>query len=132
MAGLTVDERVQAAPASVRHAIHDFAAALASTGQFAALEAASERLRQDPVAQQAMQAYQTKQQSLQAMLMLNALSPEDQAELERLREAFLAEPAVAAYLQAEGDLRAVCQAAAGVLSEHLSLDFAAACSPGCC
>jgi cell fate (sporulation/competence/biofilm development) regulator YlbF (YheA/YmcA/DUF963 family) len=79
-----------------------------------------------------MQAYQAKQQSLQAVLMLNALSAGEQAELERLREAFLSEPSVTAYLQAEADLRAVCQTAADRLSEHVGMNFASACSSGCC
>jgi cell fate (sporulation/competence/biofilm development) regulator YlbF (YheA/YmcA/DUF963 family) len=79
-----------------------------------------------------MGAYQAKQQSLQMMLMLNAVSAEEGAELERLRQAFLAAPAVAAYLQAQEDLTAISQAAADLLSQHIGLSFAAACGPGCC
>ncbi len=121
-----------ASPTVVSRAAHDFAAVLAATGPFMALEAASDRLRQDRAAQHAMQAYQAKQQSLQAVLMLNALSTDEQTELEHLREAFLAEPAVTAYLQAEADLRTMCQAAADRLSEHVGLNFASACNAGCC
>jgi cell fate (sporulation/competence/biofilm development) regulator YlbF (YheA/YmcA/DUF963 family) len=119
-------------PAVVSQAAHDFAAVLAATEPFTALEAASERLRQDAAAQHAMQAYQAKQQSLQAVLMLNALSAGEQAELEHFRETFLAEPSVTAYLQAEAGLRTMCQAAADRLSEHVGLNFASACSSGCC
>jgi cell fate (sporulation/competence/biofilm development) regulator YlbF (YheA/YmcA/DUF963 family) len=127
-----LSEQELASPAVVPQAAHDFAAALAATWQFTALEAASERLRQDQAAQHAMEAYQAKQLSLQAVLMLNALSVDEQADLERLREAFLAEPSVGAYLQAEAELRAFCQATADLLSEHVGLNFAAACSSGCC
>ena len=118
--------------AEVRVAARAFAQALAESAEFQAYEQASDRLRQDKTAQRAIGAYQTKQQSLQAMLMLNAVSAKDQAELERLQQAFLSHPTVAAYLQAQEDLTAVCQAAADVLSQRIGLSFTAACGPGCC
>jgi len=83
-------------------------------------------------AQRAIEAYQTKQQSLQMLLMLNAVGQDEQVELERLRQAFLAEPAVAAYLQAHEQFAALCQEAADLLSRHIGLSFTAACGPGCC
>lgn len=118
--------------AEVRIAARAFAQALAESAEFQAFEQAADRLRQDKAAQRAIEAYQTKQMSLQAMLMLNAVSAEDQAELERLRQAFLSHPTVAAYLQAQENLTAVCQAAADVLSQRIGLSFTAACGPGCC
>jgi cell fate (sporulation/competence/biofilm development) regulator YlbF (YheA/YmcA/DUF963 family) len=118
--------------AEVRVAARAFAEALAESAEFQAFEQASDRLRQDETAQRAIGAYQTKQQSLQAMLMLNAVSAQDQAELERLRQAFLSHPTVAAYLQAQESLTAMCQAAADVLSQRIGLSFTAACGPGCC
>jgi len=118
--------------AEVRVAARAFAQALAESAEFQAYEQASDRLRQDKTAQRAIGAYQTKQQSLQAMLMLNAVSAQDQVELERLRQAFLSHPTVAAYLQAQENLTAVCQAAADVLSQRIGLSFTAACGPGWC
>jgi cell fate (sporulation/competence/biofilm development) regulator YlbF (YheA/YmcA/DUF963 family) len=132
MTEIALNEFELAPPSVVRKAVRDFAAALADTPQFKAFEEAAKRLRHDEAAQHAMGAYQEKQQALQALLMLNAVGAEEQAELERLRESFLAEPSVAAYLLAESDLRTVCQAAAGILSQHIGLDLAAACSSGCC
>jgi len=132
MTDFALNELELAPPSVVRQAASDFAAALADTPQFKAFEAAGERLRHDEAAQQAMEAFQTKQNSLQALLMLNAVSSEEQAELEQLRNAFLAEASVVAYLQAEADLRAVCQATADVLSQDVGLNFAAACASGCC
>lgn len=129
---LELNELEIAPPTVVEQAARDFAAALAETPQFKAFEQADYRLRRDPVAQQALQAYQSKQQSLQVMLMLNALGPEEQAELERLQQAFLSEAAVAAYLQAQTEVGALCQAAVDLLSKHIGLSFAAACGPGCC
>jgi len=118
--------------AEVRGAARAFARVLVETEAFQAFEQATERLRQDEPAQHAVKAFQSKQQSLQMMLMLNAVSPEDQEELERLRLAFLSEPSVATYLEAQERIAAICQAAADHLSQRIGLSFAAACGPGCC
>lgn len=121
-----------ASPSVVQQAVRDFAEALVNTPQFQAFEQASEALNRDENAKRAMLAYQKKQESLQALLMLNAVSVEEQAELERLRQAFMNEPAVSAYFQAQAELTAVCTAAADLLSKHLGLSFSAACGAGCC
>ncbi len=132
MTDVTVNELELAPPAAILQAARDFGQALAETQQFKALEAAGERLRGDRAAQGAMQTYQTKQQALQMMQMLNAVSPEEGAELERLRRAFLAAPAVGAYLQAQEDFTVLCRAAADMLTKSIGLSFTAACGPGCC
>lgn len=88
-----------APPSVVLQAASDFAAALAETPQFINFDAAAERLSKDSAAQKAIQAFQAKQHSLQMMLRLNAVSPEDRMELERLQQAFLAEPSVDADQQ---------------------------------
>ena len=120
------------AEAEARAAARAFAQALAESDEFQAFEQATDGLRQDETAQRAIEAYQTKQQSLQVSLMLGAVNAEDQAELERLRQAFLSHPTVAAYLQAQENLTAICQAAADLLSQRIGLSFTAACGPGCC
>jgi cell fate (sporulation/competence/biofilm development) regulator YlbF (YheA/YmcA/DUF963 family) len=127
-----IDELEVAPPAVVRQAAHDFAAALAAAPEFEALDEAAARLRADAAARQAMVAFQEKQRSLQAVLMLGAASVEEQAELERLREAYLAQPAVTAYFQAEEQLRVLCQQVAGTLSAYINFDYVAACGGGCC
>jgi cell fate (sporulation/competence/biofilm development) regulator YlbF (YheA/YmcA/DUF963 family) len=115
------------------HAAADaFAQALAESTEFQAFERYAERLSQDETSQKAILAYQNKQRSLQMMLILNAVSPEDQAELERLQKAFLDQPSVVAYLKAQEDLNTLCQAAANLLSERIGLSYTAACGPGCC
>ena len=121
-----------APPEVVRQAACDFAAALAETPQFNAFEEAADRLRHDEVAQHLIEAYQSKQRSLQVVLMLNTASAGDRADLERLREAFSANPSVVAYLRAQTELGAICQVANDVLSRHIGLSFAASCGPGCC
>ena len=121
-----------APPSVVLSAARDFAAALAETPQFQALEAATECLNHDPAARQILQALEAKQQALEPLLLLNSVSVEERAELEQLRLAFVNQPSVAAYFQAQADLKAICQAAADWLSEAIGLNYAAACGSGCC
>lgn len=121
-----------APPSAVRQAAGDFARALAGTPEFQAFEAASHALQQDTDAQAAMDAYQRKVESLRALLMLDAVAPEDQAELDRLRLDFATRPSVAAYSTAEQALAALCQDTANLLSADIGLNFASACGSGCC
>lgn len=121
-----------AATAEVRTAARALAQALAETPPFKAFEEAGGALDNDVPAQQAIAAYQARQQSLQMMLQLNAVSPEERAELNRLHQAMLAEPGVVAYLQAQDNVVILCRAAADLLSERIGLNFAAACRSGCC
>jgi len=99
---------------------------------YQAYVAASSRLETDSKARSALVALQRRQQALQAVSRLSAVSPEEQAELEALREAFVSVPAVAAFVAAESKLKALCQAAGSQLSQSLGIDFAGACSTGCC
>jgi cell fate (sporulation/competence/biofilm development) regulator YlbF (YheA/YmcA/DUF963 family) len=121
-----------APPSVVRQAACDFAAALAATQQFKAFEKTAECFRQDQTAQQAMEAYQQKQQSLQALLMLNALSDEQRSELEQLHSGFINQPVAQDYLQAQTELVSLCQALGDVLSEATGLNYSAACKVSCC
>lgn len=132
MTTLYGDELEVAPPAVVRQVARDFAAALASTAEFQALEEAAATLLEDATARQAMFAYQEKQRSLQGLLMLGALSIEEQTELEQLRQTYLQQPAAASYLRAETNLRTLCQQASAALSATIDFDFAAACGGGCC
>ena len=116
----------------VAQTARDFAEALSETPQFQAWEQAAWALRQDQAAQAMAQKLQTMQRELEPLLMLGAASGEQRSELERLRSAYLALPTVTAYVQAEDDLRTLCQAANTVLSQAAGLDFAANCVSGCC
>ncbi|RPI96741.1 MAG: YlbF family regulator [Chloroflexi bacterium] len=121
-----------APPSVVLSAARDFAAALAETPQFQSFEQASERFRQDRAAQQAMEAYREKQTDLRPLLMLNALSAEQTAELEDLKNAFVNQPVVQEYSKAQTELATLCQALGDALSESIGLNYAAACGVGCC
>lgn len=126
------DELEVAPPAVVLQAAHDFAAALAAAPEFQALEEAAATLRADAGARQAMAAFQEKQRALKAVFIHGAANGTGQAELEALRQAYLAQPAVVAYFRAEEALRALSQQAAGTLSAYINFDFAAACGGGGC
>ncbi len=132
MTDVALNELELAPPEVVRQSARDFAAALAETPQFKAYEEAAERLNHDVEAQRVIDEFQAKRQALQAQLMLNAVSEADKAELQRLQDAFSSTPAVMAYAQAQADLMMICQAAADWLSEAIGLNYAAACSSGCC
>jgi len=121
-----------ATPAIVRAAARDFAAALAETPQFKVYEQAAERFRKDQAAQQALGKYQEKQISWRALLMLNALSVEQKAELEDLQNAFVNQPVVQEYFKAQTELATLCQALGDTLSESIGLNYATACGMSCC
>ena len=116
----------------VAQAAHDFAEALSETPQFQTWEQATWALRQDQAAQTMAQKLQAMQRELEPLLMLGVAKAEQQSELEQLRSDYLALPTVIAYVQAEADLRTLCQAANTVLSQAAGLDFAANCASGCC
>jgi len=129
----TVLEDIEiASPSMVKQAARDFAAALAETPQFKAFEQTAYAFRQNQAAQLALQAYQQKQQSLRALLMLNALSAEQHDELERLESAFITQPVVQKYFTAQAELATLCQALGDALSESIGLNYAAACGVSCC
>jgi cell fate (sporulation/competence/biofilm development) regulator YlbF (YheA/YmcA/DUF963 family) len=128
-----LSEEIEIAPTSVvLQAARDFAAALAETPQFKTFEQAAFAFRQDRAAQQAMQAYQKKQQSLRALVMLNALSPEQHDELEHLQNAFTSQPIEQEYFNAQTELTSLCQVLGDALSQSIGLNYAVACGVSCC
>jgi len=132
MNAVTIPDLEMGLTGEVHQAARAFAAALATTPAFLAFEQAHDTLRGDAAAQRAGAAYQEKQQALHMLLMLHAVGAEEQAELARLRDAFLTAPSVVAMLQAQEALQALCRATTDVLSEAIDLDIAAACGPRCC
>ena len=84
MSDFALNELEVAPPEVVIQSARDFAAALVETPQFQAFEAATDRLNNDSIAQHAMKAFQAKQETLKAMMMLNAVSAEEREELEQL------------------------------------------------
>lgn len=121
-----------ASPAVVFAAARDFAAALAETPQFKAFEQAYEALSKDAAAQKALAAYQEKFNSLRALLMLNAVSEAERDEIEQLRNDYVTLPSVQAYANAQTEVTAICQQIAGMISESIGLNYAAACGASCC
>jgi cell fate (sporulation/competence/biofilm development) regulator YlbF (YheA/YmcA/DUF963 family) len=132
MSTMSIPDLEMGLTGEVHQAVRAFAAALAMTPAFLAFEQAHDALRGDAAAQRAGAAYEEKQRALRMMLMLGAVGADEQAELDRLRDAFLNAPSVAAMLQAQESLQALCHATADIVSEAIDLDFAAACGPRCC
>jgi cell fate (sporulation/competence/biofilm development) regulator YlbF (YheA/YmcA/DUF963 family) len=124
---------IEVAPTSVvKQSARNFASVLAETSQFKTFEQAAERFRQDQAAQQAMKAFQEKQRDWRALIMLNALSPEQRAELDTLKNAFVSRPVVEEYFNAQNGLATLCQTLGDTFSESLGLNYAAACGVRCC
>jgi len=119
-------------PAEVHRAARAFAAALAETPQFTAFKQADEALSNDTEAQQALSRLQAKAKSLRALLMLNAVSDAERAELDGLRDAYLTRATVRASAAAEGELTGLCQQAARIMSAATGMDYAATCGASCC
>jgi cell fate (sporulation/competence/biofilm development) regulator YlbF (YheA/YmcA/DUF963 family) len=128
-----VFDNIETAPPSVvLSAARNFAATLVETPQYQAFEQAAERFRQDQAAQQAMEAYRQKQMEYRPLLMLNALSDEQAAELESLKNVFADQPIVQEYSKAQTELVTLCQKLGDALSESIGLNYAAACGVSCC
>ena len=121
-----------ASPSVVKQVARNFASALAETPEFKSFEQVAERFRQDQAAQQAMEVYKEKQMAWRALIMLNALSHEQHAELESLKNAFMNQPVVEEYFKAQSDLATLCQTLGDALSESIGLNYAAACGVSCC
>lgn len=124
---------IQVAPTSVvKQAARNFASVLAETPQFKIFEQAAERFRQDQAAQQAMKAFQEKQRDWRALIMLNALSSEQRAELEGLKTVFMNQHVVEEYFKVQSGLATLCQTLGDAISESIGLNYAAACGVSCC
>ena len=117
---------------TAKRAAHGFAASLAETPQFKAFEQAAEQFRQDRTAQEAMQAYQQKEQSLRVLLMLKEATAEQRADLDALHQAFVTLPSVVEYSKAQSELAGLCQKLGDMVSESIGLDYAASCGASCC
>ena len=132
MSDRAINDIEVAPPSVVKQSARNFASVLVETPQFKSFEQAAEHFRQDQAAQQAMKAFQEKQRDWRALIMLNALSPDQQAELDTLKNAFVSRPVVEEYFKSQSDLATLCQTLGDALSESLGLNYAAACGVSCC
>ncbi len=133
MADTTWNDVDMASKEVVMQAARQFAEALAETPQVQSFEQALLNFRQDTQAQSAIQAFQKKQASLKGLLMLDAVSAEDRAELQALADQVNQQPSVIAYNQALAALTAISQDLGDLLSNAIGLDYASVCrTGGCC
>ena len=91
----------------VGQALQTLASSVRDTPAFISFERAASNLQNDVEAQYAISAYQSKQRSLQALIMLNALSAEDRTELEQLERAVYTNQTISAYLEGQNALVAL-------------------------
>ena len=130
MDSVTVTERQ--ADTSTADAVAALANALAETPQFIAFEEANRRLQSDEEAQEALSAYEAKYRSLEGLIRLNALGPDQQSELQALQDAIEAQESVAAYTVAQAEIGQVWQAVVDLLSRRIGMDYGAASRVGGC
>ena len=124
---------LEVAPRSaVMQSAKQFAETLGDTPQYRDFEQSYFNFRKDSEAQSAIQEFQKKQASLKALLMLNAVSEEDRAELQRLQERFIQQPSVLRYTKAQEELVAISQEIGDLLSKAIGLDYGASCKTGGC
>jgi cell fate (sporulation/competence/biofilm development) regulator YlbF (YheA/YmcA/DUF963 family) len=125
---------LEVAPRSaVMQAAKQFAETLGETPQYKEFEQSYFVYRQDEETQNAIREFQKKQASLKALLILNAVSQEDQQELQRLQDRFYRQPSALRYTQAQGELIAISQEIGDLLSKAIGIDFGSSCrTGGCC
>jgi len=133
MVDTTLNDLEVASKSVVLEAARQFAETLSQTAQFLAFEQAYYAFRQDAAAQSAIREFQKKQDSLKALLMLNAVSDEDRQELQRLQDQFYRQPSVLQYAKAQEELIATCQEIGDLISNAIGLDYGSSCrTGGCC
>ena len=126
MSHLVHDQKVDA-----RQSLQSLIALLRETPTYTAFEQAATNLERDKTALQAITAHQAKQQSLRALITLNALDAEDQAELERLERAVYSNATISAYVQAQDHLATLCGEVNDRISDVVGMRFALK-RGGCC
>ncbi len=123
----------RAAEAEALTAAGTFGATLRGSPEFTALLAADAALSGDAAATAAIEAFGTLQGELRPEIMMGVLDDAQRAELERLQQAMLIVPSVAAYVAATAAFQSLCRETAAVVSAQIGIDFAANCrGGGCC
>ncbi|MFZ3070603.1 MAG: YlbF family regulator [Anaerolineaceae bacterium] len=117
----------------VMQAAKQFAEVFAETLEYQEFEQAYYDYAKDAETQQAIRAFQQKQASLKALLMLNAVSTEDRQELERLQDRFYHQPSVIRYSKAQDTLITLAREVGDCISDSIGLDYGNSCrTGGCC
>ena len=112
--------------------IKDFVNTLVDSPQYRKFEQANAIFQKDQKAASALREYQSKAHDLQTKQMFNQTSEEEQKELQRLWINFRSFDSVNDYFTAQANLQAVCRECANIISDHVGLDYAAACGASCC
>lgn len=116
----------------VTHAARAFAEALSETAEFQIFEQAMWNLHQDKPTQALAQQLQAMQVELEPLHLLGVPHQVNSAEFEQLQSTYLNMPTVVAYMEAEDNLRLICQKVNQVISAAAGVDFAAQCNTGGC
>lgn len=113
-------------------AARQLGAALAESEEYRVMKAAERAMQSDAEAMAAISAVQKYQESLGWQLETGLLTDEQRAELQRLQDAMIAQPAVRRYMEAQQRFMELCQEAAALVSSQVGLDITAGLGGGCC
>lgn len=128
-----MDDNLEIAPRNVvMQSARQFAKLFTESPLFQAFELSYTNYSQDLAAKKALQDFQNKQAPLRGLIALNAVSPQEMLELQRLQAEFYNLPSVKQYARAQEELIAASQEIGDILSEATGLDFGTSCRVGGC
>jgi cell fate (sporulation/competence/biofilm development) regulator YlbF (YheA/YmcA/DUF963 family) len=113
-------------------AIWNFSSAFTSSQEYKKFETTYSFMNQDSAAQTELKAFKQKQQAINQTFRQDGDREKALAELEKLQNSLLKNPAIANYTAAQEALMNICTDAGGMLSKDIGLDYAAVCAPNCC
>ena len=116
----------------VMQSARQFAKLFTESPLFQAFERAYTNYAEDPAAKKALEDFQNKQEPLRGLMALNAVSPQDMLEIQRLQAEFYNQPSVKQYARAQDELIAASQEIGDLLSEAIGLDYGVSCRVGGC
>ncbi len=111
-------------PDAVREAAYTFAKMLLETQQFHEWEEALAGIAKGEHAMTTARRIRELQSRVRGGNLLNIAAPVHRKKLQELSASYRLMPAVASYLEAEGELHTLCQVLNVHLSEALDIDFA--------
>jgi cell fate (sporulation/competence/biofilm development) regulator YlbF (YheA/YmcA/DUF963 family) len=113
-------------------AIWNFSSAFTSSQEYKKFKATYSFMNQDSAAQMELKAFKQKQQAINQTFRQDGDRENALAELKKLQNSLLKNPAIANYTSAQEALMNICTDAGGMLSKNIGLDYAAVCAPSCC
>jgi cell fate (sporulation/competence/biofilm development) regulator YlbF (YheA/YmcA/DUF963 family) len=128
-----MDKRIKPAlPDAVRQAAAEFARTIVEATQFQSWENGLAGIKEDKAAADTARKIRELQSRAKSGNLLNLTDASFRKELEKLSEEYRLRPAVASYMEVEGEFREFCQTLNALISDAAGIDFAKQRASGCC